>query len=94
MKKTGRIYGNLTSLLTLMKSQSLAHNKDNQEDKEPLFDTIDTLKYYLRAFSDMVPAIKANKKEMYESTLKGYATATDLVDYLVKKICLLEMLMN
>ena len=83
--KTGRVYGNLTSLLTLMKSQPLAYNKDNQEDKEPLFDTIDTLKDCLRAFSDMVPAIKANKKEMYESTLKGYATATDLADYLVKK---------
>jgi argininosuccinate lyase len=68
-----------------MKSQPLAYNKDNQEDKEPLFDTIDTLKDCLRAFADMVPAIKANRKEMYASTLKGYATATDLADYLVKK---------
>ena len=83
--KTGRVYGHLTSLLTLMKSQPLAYNKDNQEDKEPLFDTIDTLKGSLRAYADMVPAIVANKPAMREAALRGYSTATDLADYLVKK---------
>ena len=79
------MYGHLTSLLTLMKSQPLAYNKDNQEDKEPLFDTIDTLKGSLRAYADMVPAIVANKPAMREAALRGYSTATDLADYLVKK---------
>lgn len=83
--KTGRVYGHLTSLLTLMKSQPLAYNKDNQEDKEPLFDTIDTLRGSLRAFADMVPAIIAKKEPMRLAALKGYATATDLADYLVVK---------
>jgi argininosuccinate lyase len=83
--KTGRVNGHLVSLLTLMKSQTLAYNKDNQEDKEPLFDTLDTLQNSLRAFADMVPNIQVNKTSMYESALKGFATATDLADYLVKK---------
>ena len=83
--KTGRVYGHLTSLLTLMKSQPLAYNKDNQEDKEPLFDTIDTLMGCLRAFADMVPAIVPRQQNMRDATLKGFATATDLADYLVKK---------
>jgi argininosuccinate lyase len=83
--KTGRVYGNLTAMLTIMKSQPLAYNKDNQEDKEPLFDTVDTLKTCLRVFADMVPTIKAKRDNMYNSTKKGYTTATDLADYLVKK---------
>ncbi|MFT4609948.1 MAG: argininosuccinate lyase [Cellvibrionaceae bacterium] len=83
--KTGRVYGNLTSLLTLMKSQPLAYNKDNQEDKEPLFDTIDTVSDCLRAFADMIPAITAKKDNMYRAAKKGFSTATDLADYLVRK---------
>ena len=83
--KTGRINGHLVALLTLMKSQPLAYNKDNQEDKEPLFDTVDTLKNCLRAFADMVPAIGSNKTSMTEAARKGFATATDLADYLVRK---------
>ncbi|BBB23501.1 argininosuccinate lyase [Isorropodon fossajaponicum endosymbiont JTNG4] len=83
--KTGRVYGNLTSLLTIMKSQPLAYNKDNQEDKEPLFDTVDTLKACLRVFADMVPTIQIKRDNMYNSTKQGYTTATDLADYLVNK---------
>lgn len=83
--KTGRVYGHLFSLLTLMKSQPLAYNKDNQEDKEPLFDTIDTLRNSLRAFADMTPHIKSQKEMMYESAKRGFSTATDLADYLVRK---------
>ena len=83
--KTGRVYGHLMSLLTLMKSQPLAYNKDNQEDKEPLFDVLDTLGGSLRAFADMVPNLVVNREAMYESAKKGYATATDLADYLVNK---------
>ena len=83
--KTGRVNGHLISLLTLMKSQPLAYNKDNQEDKEPLFDTVDTLAGCLRAFADMIPAIKPKQKNMRAAALKGFATATDLADYLVKK---------
>ncbi len=83
--KTGRVYGNLTSMLTIMKSQPLAYNKDNQEDKEPLFDTVDTLKACLRVFADMVPTIETQRDVMYNSTKKGYTTATDLADYLVNK---------
>ena len=83
--KTGRVNGHLISLLTLMKSQPLAYNKDNQEDKEPLFDTIDTLMGCLRAFADMVPAIEPKKQNMSNAALKGFATATDLADYLVKR---------
>ena len=83
--KTGRVNGHLVSLLTLMKSQPLAYNKDNQEDKEPLFDVLDTLGGSLRAFADMVPNLSVNRETMYESAKKGYATATDLADYLVNK---------
>jgi argininosuccinate lyase len=83
--KTGRVNGHLVSLLTLMKSQPLAYNKDNQEDKEPLFDTIDTLAGCLRAFADMVPAIQLRKEAMYRAAKQGFATATDLADYLVRK---------
>lgn len=83
--KAGRVNGNLISLLTLMKGQPLAYNKDNQEDKEPLFDTIDTLRGSLRAFADMAPAISVNKANMRAATMKGFATATDLADYLVRK---------
>ena len=83
--KTGRVNGHLVCLLTLMKSQPLAYNKDNQEDKEPLFDTLDTLQGSLRAFADMVPNLKVNRDSMYAAAKQGYATATDLADYLVNK---------
>ena len=83
--KTGRVYGHLVALLTLMKSQPLAYNKDNQEDKEPLFDTIDTVLACLRAFADMIPAIEANREAMYRAAGAGYSTATDLADYLVRR---------
>lgn len=83
--KTGRVYGHLISLLTLMKSQPLAYNKDNQEDKEPLFDTVDTVKGSLRAFADMVPAMIVKKEMTYEAAKRGFSTATDLADYLVGK---------
>jgi argininosuccinate lyase len=83
--KTGRVYGNLTSLLTIMKGQTLAYNKDNQEDKEPLFDTVDTLKSCICIFSQMLPSIEVKHQSMYNSTKKGYTTATDLADYLVNK---------
>ncbi|WP_328188695.1 argininosuccinate lyase [Marinobacter sp. OP 3.4] len=83
--KTGRVNGHLVSLLTLMKSQPLAYNKDNQEDKEPLFDTVDTVKGSLRAYADMVPAITSKADSMYEAARRGFSTATDLADYLVKK---------
>jgi len=95
--KTGRVVGHLMGLITLMKGQPLAYNKDNQEDKEPLFDTVDTLKDTLRIFSEMVGGqlntatgqkeggIKVNPQAMETAVKKGYATATDLADYLVKK---------
>ena len=83
--KTGRVNGYLIALLTLMKSQPLAYNKDNQEDKEPLFDTVDTVSDCLRAFGDMIPAIETNKASMYEAARRGFSTATDLADYLVGK---------
>jgi argininosuccinate lyase len=83
--KTGRVNGHLVALLTLMKSQPLAYNKDNQEDKEPLFDLIDTVRDCLKAYADMVPAIRPKKESLYNAALKGYATATDLADYLVRK---------
>ncbi|MDG4813590.1 argininosuccinate lyase [Hydrogenovibrio sp. 3SP14C1] len=83
--KTGRVYGHLMSLLTLMKSQPLAYNKDNQEDKEPLFDAIDTVRGSLRAFADMVPAIIVNREATYAAAKQGFSTATDLADYLVNK---------
>lgn len=81
--KTGRVTGHLISLLTLMKSQPLAYNKDNQEDKEPLFDAIDTIKGCLRAYADMVPAIQVKADNMRDAARKGFSTATDLADYLV-----------
>jgi argininosuccinate lyase len=81
--KVGRVNGHLVSLLTLMKSQPLAYNKDNQEDKEPLFDTVDTVLDSLRAFADMIPAIKPRIEPMREAALRGFSTATDLADYLV-----------
>jgi len=82
--KVGRVNGHLVSLLTLMKSQPLAYNKDNQEDKEPLFDTIDTVLDCLRAFADMVPAIVPRSEQMREAARRGFSTATDLADYLVR----------
>jgi argininosuccinate lyase len=83
--KTGRVVGHLMGLLTLMKGQPLAYNKDNQEDKEPLFDSVDTLKDTLRIFAEMVGGITVKPEAMEKAALKGYATATDLADYLVKK---------
>jgi argininosuccinate lyase len=83
--KSGRVFGALTGLLTLMKGQPLAYNKDNQEDKEPLFDAADTLRDSLRAFADMVPAIKPKREIMREAARRGFSTATDLADYLVRK---------
>ena len=83
--KTGRVNGNLMALLTLMKGQPLAYNKDNQEDKEPLFDTVDTLNDTLRIFADMLGAVTVKAESMRAAALEGYATATDLADYLVKK---------
>jgi len=83
--KSGRVYGHLMSLLTLMKSQPLAYNKDNQEDKEPLFDTVDTLKGSLKVFADMVPTIMAKRDNMERAAIMGFSTATDLADYLVRK---------
>ncbi len=83
--KTGRIDGHLVSLLVLMKGQPLTYNKDNQEDKEPLFDTVDTLKDTLRIFCELVAGITVKPEAMERAALKGYATATDLADYLVKK---------
>jgi argininosuccinate lyase len=83
--KTGRVYGHLMGLLTLMKGQPLAYNKDNQEDKEPLFDTADTLLITLKIYADMLRGITVNKVNMRQAALEGYATATDLADYLVKK---------
>jgi argininosuccinate lyase len=83
--KSGRVTGHLMSLLMLMKGQPLAYNKDNQEDKEPLFDTVDTLVNCLRAFADMMPHLEAKKENMYNSAKRGFATATDLADYLVRK---------
>jgi argininosuccinate lyase len=83
--KSGRIFGHLFSLLTLMKSQPLAYNKDNQEDKEPLFDTVDNLKGSLKIFADMIPAITCRPQAMREAAMRGFATATDLADYLVRK---------
>ena len=83
--KTGRVVGHLMGLITLMKGQPLAYNKDNQEDKEPLFDTVDTLKDTLRNFSEMVGGITVKPEAMERAALRGYATATDLADYLTKK---------
>ena len=83
--KSGRVTGHLMALLSLMKSQPLAYNKDNQEDKEPLFDLLDTVRDCLSAYLSMIPAIECNRDNMRKAAMKGYATATDLADYLVKK---------
>ena len=83
--KTGRVNGHLVALLTLMKGQPLAYNKDNQEDKEPLFDTADTLFATLRIYADMIGGVRVNKDAMRRAAMEGYATATDLADYLVRK---------
>ncbi len=83
--KTGRVNGSLVSMLTLMKGQPLAYNKDNQEDKEPLFDTADTVIDTLRIFADMMGGIEARPERMRGALAEGFATATDLADYLVKK---------
>jgi argininosuccinate lyase len=83
--KSGRVIGHLVGLLTLMKAQPLAYNKDNQEDKEPLFDTVDTLLACLRAFADMVPATEVKADNLRRAAASGYSTATDLADYLVRK---------
>jgi argininosuccinate lyase len=83
--KTGRVVGHLMGLVTLMKGQPLAYNKDNQEDKEPLFDTVDTLAATLRILAEMVSGIVVKPEAMRRAAMRGYATATDLADYLVKK---------
>ncbi len=83
--KSGRVFGHLMGLLTLMKGQPLAYNKDNQEDKEPLFDTADTLRDTLAIFADLVGGIRVRPEAMRAALRQGYATATDLADYLVKK---------
>ena len=83
--KTGRINGHLVALLTLMKAQPLAYNKDNQEDKEPLFDTVDTLEMTLAIYADLIAGIEVRTERMRAAASEGYATATDLADYLVKK---------
>ncbi len=83
--KAGRVYGHLLSLLTLMKSQPLAYNKDNQEDKEPLFDTVDTLADCLEAMLGLIPHVEVNAAAMRSAAIEGFSTATDLADYLVRK---------
>ncbi len=83
--KTGRVVGHLMGLITLMKGQPLAYNKDNQEDKEPLFDSVDTLKDTLRIFAEMVGGIRVRPQAMERAARLGYATATDLADYLTRK---------
>ncbi|WP_155877606.1 argininosuccinate lyase [Desulfuromonas sp. AOP6] len=83
--KTGRVYGNLISLLTLMKSLPLAYNKDMQEDKEPLFDTIDTIKGSLKIFADMIAEMKVQAENMRVAAARGFSTATDVADYVVRK---------
>jgi len=83
--KTGRVVGHLAALLVLMKAQPLAYNKDNQEDKEPLFDTLDTVLGCLQAFADMLPAMQVRRERMAQVAGEGFSTATDLADYLVRK---------
>ncbi|WP_020558332.1 argininosuccinate lyase [Thiofilum flexile] len=83
--KSGRVFGHLMALLTLMKGQPLAYNKDNQEDKEPLFDTVDTVLGCLRAFGDMMPHVQTKPEKMRKAAMQGFSTATDLADYLVRK---------
>ena len=83
--KTGRVTGDLISILTIMKGQPLAYNRDNQEDKEPLFDTVDTLSGSLRVFADMMPSVRIKHEQMRNAAKQGFSTATDLADYLVRK---------
>jgi argininosuccinate lyase len=83
--KTGRVNGHLVALLTLMKGQPLAYNKDNQEDKEPLFDTVDTVTDTVRIFADLLTGIEVDRDRMRKAAAEGFATATDLADYLVRK---------
>jgi argininosuccinate lyase len=83
--KTGRVNGHLVALLTLMKGQPLAYNKDNQEDKEPLFDTVDTLADTLAIYADMLRGVTVKPEAMRAAVMQGFATATDLADYLVKR---------
>ena len=83
--KTGRVVGHLMALLMLMKAQPLAYNKDNQEDKEPVFDALDTVLACLRAFADMLPALQVKRDSMAQAARRGFSTATDLADYLVRK---------
>ena len=83
--KTGRVHGSLVALLTLMKGQPLAYNKDNQEDKEPLFDALDTVLGSLKVYADMIPAMQVKRAVMHAAAKRGFATATDLADYLVRK---------
>ena len=83
--KTGRVYGNLMAMLTVMKSLPLAYNKDMQEDKEPLFDTIDTVKGSLKIFADMIREMRVNVGSMAQAAGQGFSTATDVADYLVRK---------
>ena len=83
--KTGRVYGDLTAMLTIMKGQPLAYNRDNQEDKEFLFDAVDTLKLCLQAYLKLLPSIRVKREAMLEAAQQGYLTATDLADYLVMK---------
>jgi argininosuccinate lyase len=82
--KTGRVTGHLVALLTLMKAQPLAYNKDNQEDKEPVFDTLDTVLGSLRVFAGMIPSMKVRRDNLLRAAVMGYSTATDLADYLVR----------
>ncbi len=82
--KSGRVIGHLVALLTLMKGQPLAYNKDNQEDKEPLFDTVDTVIDTLRAFIEMVPGVEVDAGAMRRAAAEGHSTATDLADHLVR----------
>ena len=83
--KTGRVYGHLTALLTLMKGQPLAYNKDNQEDKEPLFDAVDTVSDTLRIYAEMICGVSSRPDKMRDALRQGFATATDLADYLTRK---------
>jgi len=83
--KSGRVYGHLMALLTLMKGQPLAYNRDNQEDKEPLFDTVDTVQDCLRAYIEMLPSMTVKRERLREAARRGMSTATDLSDYLVRK---------
>ena len=83
--KSGRVYGHLVTLLTLMKAQPLAYNRDNQEDKQPVFDTVDTAQASLQVFTRLVMSMQVRRENMYQAATRGYATATDLADYLVRK---------